>query len=404
MPIVPAICPSCGGTLRVDSGKEAAICEYCNNAYIVQDAINNYNTSVSIQAGVVNVVGQSDFEVVAGRLIGYHGSAVNVVIPDGVIEIGDSCFEKLLIETVVCPPSLRIIGTFAFSECNSLKWIQLNAGLQRIGDAAFCSCSSIEKVSIPNSVTEIGGSAFFGCNALTSVECSASIHEIGGRAFAYCKSLANFSPIPPMSAIDNSYYSSSSPRVDYESNDSKLEFFKYVFEATPIFEKYASPFIRQKEEEDRRIKLLAQKKVQRIKAYAVLTLIALHSMYIVCMLKSKDIGSWTFSFLSGIEALIISFGMACFHDDCQKRMEKTQISWNNQKYSIRSAYESDKDYKKDLNCLSILQSGISSALMLLEMIFVFRMKAGLSIIVFVLFNGLDIGLCLSEILDSLKRK
>ncbi len=43
MPIVPAKCTNCGAPLQVDSGKKAAVCPYCNEAYIVEEAINNYN-------------------------------------------------------------------------------------------------------------------------------------------------------------------------------------------------------------------------------------------------------------------------------------------------------------------------------------------------------------------------
>ena len=42
--LVPAKCPSCGGTIVVDPDKDAAVCEYCNNAFIVSKAITNYNT------------------------------------------------------------------------------------------------------------------------------------------------------------------------------------------------------------------------------------------------------------------------------------------------------------------------------------------------------------------------
>ena len=54
MPLVEAICTSCGGTLRVDNSKEAAVCPYCKKAYIVQDAINNYVTHTVVN-NVTNI-------------------------------------------------------------------------------------------------------------------------------------------------------------------------------------------------------------------------------------------------------------------------------------------------------------------------------------------------------------
>lgn len=43
MPLVNAKCTNCGASLKVDSNKDAAICEHCGSAYIVEKAVNNYN-------------------------------------------------------------------------------------------------------------------------------------------------------------------------------------------------------------------------------------------------------------------------------------------------------------------------------------------------------------------------
>ena len=53
MPFVKAKCTNCGGSLQVDSSKKAAVCPFCNQAYVVEDAINNYITH--IHADVVNI-------------------------------------------------------------------------------------------------------------------------------------------------------------------------------------------------------------------------------------------------------------------------------------------------------------------------------------------------------------
>ena len=39
---VPALCPKCGGQLEVDPTQEAAVCQYCGSAFVVEKAINNY--------------------------------------------------------------------------------------------------------------------------------------------------------------------------------------------------------------------------------------------------------------------------------------------------------------------------------------------------------------------------
>ena len=62
MPLVQAKCESCGGILQVESSLKAANCPHCGSAYVVQDAINYYNSVTNIEhlhASVVNVVDES---------------------------------------------------------------------------------------------------------------------------------------------------------------------------------------------------------------------------------------------------------------------------------------------------------------------------------------------------------
>ena len=64
MELLNAICPNCGAKLNVEEGKDAAICEYCGNPYIVKKAVEKYNinhiynTTNHINANVVNIVNQ----------------------------------------------------------------------------------------------------------------------------------------------------------------------------------------------------------------------------------------------------------------------------------------------------------------------------------------------------------
>ena len=67
MPIVAAICTQCGAGLQVDNSLDAAICPFCNVAFIVEKAINNYNTTNyvnnNISNSVVNIMnGGNDIE------------------------------------------------------------------------------------------------------------------------------------------------------------------------------------------------------------------------------------------------------------------------------------------------------------------------------------------------------
>ena len=64
MPLVNAKCTNCGAALKVDNKLEAAVCEYCGSAYIVEKAIQNYNYYVTnnINADNVFIMGKGDVE------------------------------------------------------------------------------------------------------------------------------------------------------------------------------------------------------------------------------------------------------------------------------------------------------------------------------------------------------
>ena len=42
-----AKCTNCGANIEVDESKEAGICKYCGSAYITENAIKNYNTTIT---------------------------------------------------------------------------------------------------------------------------------------------------------------------------------------------------------------------------------------------------------------------------------------------------------------------------------------------------------------------
>ena len=68
MPFVQGKCENCGGILTVDPSLKAANCPFCGVAYIVQDSINNYNTTIKVNTINASVVNVSDESSAEGRL------------------------------------------------------------------------------------------------------------------------------------------------------------------------------------------------------------------------------------------------------------------------------------------------------------------------------------------------
>lgn len=154
------------------------------------------------------------------HVTGYHGEAVNIVIPDtyndvpvtviaedafaesdiqtikvgGNVEMieGGAFYHASLLREVELPASLRDLGATAvthgvFAGCVSLEKVTFEKGsnLEKIGDFAFYHCENLREIEIPNSVTYIGSASFFSCSSLMELTIPENAF-VGIRAFDNC--------------------------------------------------------------------------------------------------------------------------------------------------------------------------------------------------------------------------
>ena len=85
-----------------------------------------------------------------------------LVLPDSIVEIGDSVFSKKSIEgNLVFPKNLKKIGNSAFRNLSYKGDLSLPEGLESIGESAFRDLKETNTITIPASVTAIGTGAFY---------------------------------------------------------------------------------------------------------------------------------------------------------------------------------------------------------------------------------------------------
>ena len=77
----------------------------------------------------------------------YVGKSKNIIIEDGVTNIGDN----------------------AFFNCDEIENISLPEGVTKVGDNAFMNCKNLKTITIPESLISFGYQAFYGCSNLKNV-------------------------------------------------------------------------------------------------------------------------------------------------------------------------------------------------------------------------------------------
>lgn len=136
---------------------------------------------------------------------GYHGTDVDVVIPDTyndvpVTIIAEEAFADSEIQTIKMGSNIEVIELNAFRDATLLRRVELNSSLKQIGhkrtysdtlDGAFTGCISLETVDIPedSALELICPGTFSHCEKLANIELPGSLREIGEQAFKKCLSL-----------------------------------------------------------------------------------------------------------------------------------------------------------------------------------------------------------------------
>ena len=145
----------------------------------------------------VKRIGSSAFresDVLGRALRGESERITGVLLPEGVIEIGNDAFRDCRsLQSMIVPPCVKKIGMTAFMDCQSLTELQFSEGVTEIGFGAFSGCCSLTTVELPETLARIDYRVFSECTRLTGISIPNSVKCIDQEAFLDCSSLTDIS-------------------------------------------------------------------------------------------------------------------------------------------------------------------------------------------------------------------
>jgi hypothetical protein len=151
--------------------------QYCRNLVsiemhdgveiIQEEAFHHCSSLREINLLCVRVIGNYAF---------YLASLADVEFGNKLETIGEYAFSGADISNVKLP-KVRVIGPYAFSDCNRLTEVELSEDLERIEEMAFTECGRLWHITVPPKANLLGELVFSGCDNLSQVDLVGGIHK-----------------------------------------------------------------------------------------------------------------------------------------------------------------------------------------------------------------------------------
>lgn len=134
----------------------------------------------TLESGILEITGEGVLDCDNAPWEDSIEEIQEIVIGEGIIEIGDSAFSRYEnLQVVTLPEGLETIGSYAFRDCEKLGNIDFPDSVTAIETGAFYACTSLTEVDLPVLLESLGRAAFYGCTGITRVWVPKSLKSIG---------------------------------------------------------------------------------------------------------------------------------------------------------------------------------------------------------------------------------
>lgn len=117
----------------------------------------------------------------------YNNDTLQVVrLPKSLTYLGSEAFSScngLVSVTIAGNISSDNMGSYAFQNCDALKEVIIEEGVQAISYYMFYNCFRMSKLTLPQSLTAIASYAFYNCYSLAQIPLPGRLQTIGESAF-----------------------------------------------------------------------------------------------------------------------------------------------------------------------------------------------------------------------------
>lgn len=163
-----------------DKKIQPQICELIIEEGVTNTGENSFKDAVKLQ----KVSLPDSLTEISDHTFSGCTSLTSITIPKNVTKNVTSAFENSSIQEAKFAEGSLSVACQLFSDCTTLKKVQLASTIRTIRASAFSGCENLSEIKMPEGLEEIHYNAFWGCESLKEISIPKSLKNGGTNCFA----------------------------------------------------------------------------------------------------------------------------------------------------------------------------------------------------------------------------